>query len=93
MVQKPDSPNRAGVSVPSTRQGLEGELTRRRFLQALLAGSALGLSCVDEISDDRPSFLVLLTDDQRSDTLGCMGNAVIQTPHIDGLAAGGVVWA
>jgi arylsulfatase A-like enzyme len=92
MVQKPDSPNRAGVRVPSTPQGLESELTRRRFLQALLAGPALGLSCADEISNDRPSFLVLLTDDQRSDTLGCMGNAVIQTPHIDGLAAGGVVF-
>lgn len=44
-------------------------------------------------ADDRPPNIVLvLTDDQRFDTLGCMGNAIIRTPHIDRLAAGGTVF-
>jgi arylsulfatase A-like enzyme len=93
MVQEAHSSTRARASAEAAdRRGLEGELTRRRFLQTLLAGSAFGLSCAESVSDDRPSFLVLLTDDQRSDTLGCMGNPVIQTPHLDALAAGGVVF-
>ena len=40
----------------------------------------------------RPNILFLLTDDQRFDTLGCMGNEIIQTPHLDRLAAEGVVF-
>lgn len=39
-----------------------------------------------------PNILFLLTDDQRWDTLGCMGNRIIQTPVIDGLAREGVVF-
>lgn len=45
---------------------------------AALAGSA------------RPNLIVLLTDDQRADDLGCFGNPVIQTPHLDSLAQRGV---
>jgi arylsulfatase A-like enzyme len=33
---------------------------------------------------------VLVTDDQRADALGCAGNPLIHTPHMDRLAAGGV---
>ncbi len=40
----------------------------------------------------RPNFLFLLTDDQRWDTLGCMRNAVVRTPEIDGLARAGVLF-
>jgi arylsulfatase A-like enzyme len=93
MVRETDSSTPGGATATAAdRRGPGGELTRRRFLQALLAGPALGLSCAQTISDDRPSFLVLLTDDQRRDTLGCMGNPVIQTPHLDALAARGVVF-
>jgi arylsulfatase A-like enzyme len=35
------------------------------------------------------NLLFLLTDNQRADLLGCAGNRIIQTPHIDGLAARG----
>lgn len=37
-----------------------------------------------------PNFIFILTDDQRFDSLGCAGNSIIQTPHIDRLAANGV---
>jgi arylsulfatase A-like enzyme len=40
----------------------------------------------------RPNIVFLLTDDQRWDSLGCMGNPVIQTPHIDRLAAEGTLF-
>ncbi|GAB5446327.1 sulfatase-like hydrolase/transferase [Gymnodinialimonas sp.] len=36
-----------------------------------------------------PNFLVIMTDQQRADHLGCYGNAIVKTPHIDGLAANG----
>ncbi len=40
----------------------------------------------------RPNIIFLLTDDQRWDTLGCMGNSIIKTPNVDRLAAQGVVF-
>lgn len=40
----------------------------------------------------RPNIIFLLTDDQRADTLGCMGNSLIRTPHIDRLAKRGVTF-
>ncbi|MEM7258895.1 MAG: sulfatase-like hydrolase/transferase, partial [Pseudomonadota bacterium] len=36
---------------------------------------------------DRPNFLFLCTDQQRADWLGCYGHPVLQTPHIDSVAA------
>jgi arylsulfatase A-like enzyme len=43
-------------------------------------------------ANDRPNLIVLVTDDQRFDTLGCLGNKIIQTPHLDALAKDGVVF-
>ena len=40
----------------------------------------------------RPNLLVLLTDDQRWDALGCMDNPVVQTPEMDRLAAEGTLF-
>jgi arylsulfatase A-like enzyme len=61
-------------------------LSRRRFLSLATAvppGGAAG---------KRPNLIVLVTDDQRWDTLGCMGNRIIETPNIDRMAAAGVVF-
>jgi arylsulfatase A-like enzyme len=41
---------------------------------------------------ERPNIIFLLTDDQRWDTLGCMGNEAMRTPAIDRLAAEGVLF-
>ena len=38
----------------------------------------------------RPNILLLSTDEHRYDCLGCYGNPVIRTPHIDAIAEGGV---
>lgn len=37
----------------------------------------------------RPNFIVFMTDQQRADHLGCYGNKIVRTPHIDALAANG----
>lgn len=39
----------------------------------------------------RPNFLIFMTDQQRADHLGCMGDSLLRTPHIDALADAGVV--
>ncbi len=40
----------------------------------------------------KPNIIFLLTDDQRWDSLGCMGNPVVQTPNIDEMAAHGALF-
>jgi arylsulfatase A-like enzyme len=44
------------------------------------------------ISDVPPNIIFLLTDDQRWDAAGFMGNDIVQTPHLDSLAAAGTVF-
>jgi arylsulfatase A-like enzyme len=41
---------------------------------------------------DRPNILLICTDQQRFDAVGCYGNPHIQTPNLDRLAADGVVF-
>ena len=36
-----------------------------------------------------PNFLIVVTDQQRADYLGCYGHPVVRTPHIDALAKAG----
>lgn len=40
----------------------------------------------------RPNVLFVITDQQRADHCGFMGNAVVATPHLDGLANTGMVF-
>jgi len=42
------------------------------------------------LAETRPNILFLLADDMRWDAMGHRGNAVIETPEMDKLAAGGV---
>ncbi|MCH8292217.1 sulfatase-like hydrolase/transferase [Candidatus Poribacteria bacterium] len=37
----------------------------------------------------RPNIILLMTDQQRWDSLGCNGNKFVSTPNVDRLAAGG----
>jgi arylsulfatase A-like enzyme len=38
---------------------------------------------------DKPNVLLIITDQHRADHLGCYGNRLLRTPHIDSLAAVG----
>ncbi|MEM9106163.1 MAG: sulfatase-like hydrolase/transferase [Pseudomonadota bacterium] len=40
----------------------------------------------------RPNFLFIVTDQHRADHLGCYGNPIIKTPHIDSIAKRGQRW-
>ena len=41
------------------------------------------------MKNDRPNFLFIITDQQRADHIGCAGNELLRTPHIDAIAAAG----
>lgn len=42
------------------------------------------------MSDRRPNLLFIYADQHRADVLGCAGNDIVVTPHLDRLAAEGV---
>jgi arylsulfatase A-like enzyme len=76
-------------------------MTTHRCLwrRAVLIGAAL--TCVMVVAHppgasaaqpQRPNILFLLTDDQRVDTIGALGNAAVRTPHLDALAQRGFVF-
>ncbi len=48
------------------------------------------MSTVTPQHSTRPNILLITADQFRWDALGCMGNPVIQTPNLDGLAQRGV---
>ena len=66
----------------------------KKFGILLLAAICVGQFQDSALADEpiRPNIIFILTDDQRFDDLGCMGNKIIQTPHLDKLAADGVIF-
>ncbi|MDE0440899.1 MAG: sulfatase-like hydrolase/transferase, partial [Gammaproteobacteria bacterium] len=40
----------------------------------------------------RPNIVLIFSDQHRGDALGCVGNPVVRTPNLDGLAAEGVIF-
>lgn len=66
--------------------------SRRGFLRGagLVVGSAPFFRGAGAVS--RPNLIFLLTDDQRWDALGCMGNRIVRTPNIDEMAGRGVTF-
>ncbi len=56
-------------------------------LTLLLAGLAAAATAAE-----RPNILFIFADDQRADTIAALGNAHIQTPHLDRLVRRGVAF-
>ena len=48
------------------------------------------LPCSFVAAAERPNIVFFFADDQTASTLGCYGHAIVETPNIDSLAAGGV---
>ena len=70
-------------------------LVRRATFAAIAFAALFGHPGIDPAwagEQSRPNILFMLTDDQRFDDLGCMGNKIIQTPNLDKLAADGVIF-
>ena len=73
--------------------------SRRDFLRAAGAASAAGLlgsgfgrgSAIAD-SNSPPNVLLLMTDQQTGRALSCMGHPHVRTPHLDRLAAEGVLF-
>jgi arylsulfatase A-like enzyme len=68
-------------------------LTRREFIST--AGAVIGTSgCgLGPAGRDRPfNVLFLFPDQMRAQAMGCMGNPDVRTPHLDRLAAEGVLF-
>ncbi|KPJ63533.1 MAG: hypothetical protein AMS15_00095 [Planctomycetes bacterium DG_23] len=42
---------------------------------------------------DHPNILILMPDEQRADSMSCAGHPVVKTPHMDRLAAEGVLFS
>lgn len=61
-------------------------LTRREFV----AASAAGVSG-EAAEARRPNILFLMPDQHRYHAVGCLGNPDVRTPHLDRLAAEGVI--
>ena len=60
-----------------------------RSLSATLLCLVVGAA---SLAADRPNILLLVTDDQRADTIAALGNPHIKTPHLDELVRRGTVF-
>jgi len=70
-----------------------GRCDRRAFLKGLgsaAAVSVLGWPRMVGAAGRKPNFVLIMADDLGYGDVGCYGNTVIRTPHIDALAAGGL---
>jgi len=83
----------------------KNEVNRRQFIARVgMAGAFLAGGGRQEVftrrsaplektkSHVRPNFILLVTDDQRWDAMGCMGNPIIRTPNMDRLASQGLLF-
>lgn len=74
-------------------------LTRRQFNRAVamggtaLAVDSLMLPSVTANTLKRPNLLIIMTDQQRYDTLSIAGNPVLTTPHMDSIGAQGAFFS
>jgi arylsulfatase len=73
-------------------------ITRRAFLKSTaLASAAVALDTATARSapqdQQKPNILFLMADQHRADCLGCTGNRIIKTPHLDSIAADGVIFS
>lgn len=68
--------------------------SRRDFLSTAAVLPALAAATGIPVNGRtrRPNLIFILTDDQRFDALGCMGNPNIRTPNMDRLASTGALF-
>ena len=77
-------------------------MNRRQFLKrsVIAAGVAAcplsfsrrGATQAESGAKRRPNVLLIITDDQRWDTLSSTGNAILKTPALDRFASGGILF-
>ncbi|WP_422080423.1 sulfatase-like hydrolase/transferase [Ulvibacterium sp.] len=60
------------------------------FILSIVFFNAIGT--LTTFGQERPNFVFILTDDQSYGYMGCTGNPIVKTPHLDGLANEGVLF-
>lgn len=75
-----------GTQAPSSSLGRDRRLLFAASLYLLAAATAVQAT----ESPSRPNIIVILTDDQGYQDLGCFGSTRIRTPHIDRMAEEGL---
>jgi arylsulfatase A-like enzyme len=70
------------------------DMTRRTFVKASVSAAAASAlpQTLRATPQKRPNLLFILCDEWRAQALGCMGNPDVKTPHIDKLAADGILF-
>lgn len=76
----------------STSTGRVGRLARVLLALGAFAVASGGGPSARADGPARPNILVLLSDDQRADTIAAMGNPRISTPNLDRLVRSGTVF-
>jgi len=70
------------------------DYTRRSFLKVLGAGMASlampGCMMANQGTGSKPNFVIIFTDDQGYQDVGCFGSPSIKTPNLDRMAAEGM---
>jgi len=72
---------------------MQSNMNRREFLRLSAGAAALtsfSWTASHAGASKRPNVVVIVSDDHGRGDLGCYGNPVIQTPHLDALAVEGV---
>lgn len=69
-------------------QSGEGDVAGPSAEAPSVGGPATGVG----VTGDTPSVLLIVLDTFRADALGSYGNPLAETPHLDGLAEGGVLF-
>ena len=67
------------------------DYVKKAFKKAALIWLAV-LTLAAKAQERRPNIVFILADDLRWNTLGCMGDTIIQTPNLDQLAAQGALF-
>lgn len=80
---------------PSPRHGKRGGTVRGTLTGLLLAAtgwmaSPVAAADVDPVAPAKPNIVLIFTDDQGYQDLGCFGSPLIRTPHLDRMAAEGM---
>ena len=55
----------------------------------VLVTISMSMQTTSVVAAERPNILLLVSDDQRPDTIHALGNAIIRTPHLDRLVREG----
>jgi N-sulfoglucosamine sulfohydrolase len=70
---------------------VENNMKKNSVILLVLMCTAIIAPCTAQ-TPPRPNFIFFITDDISAEDLGCYGNRVVKTPHLDRMASEGLVF-